>query len=125
MALTAVALALLASSAATAAVWSPSPGTTWQWQIVGKIGPLEDVTAYDVDLTDAIPRRTRVRVPGFGAATWPRGENAGIVERLHGAGKVAVCYLDSGAWESYEPDARLFPRRSSRTTTRDSRTVRW
>ncbi|MCC6793004.1 MAG: endo alpha-1,4 polygalactosaminidase [Thermomicrobiales bacterium] len=120
MALVAVVGAIVGSAAAPAAaapVWTPPPGTTWQWQIVGAIGALEDVAAYDVDLTDAIPRRTRVRVSGFGAATWPRGENAGIVARLHAAGKVAVCYLDSGAWESYEPDAHLFPRRTLGNTT--------
>ncbi|MFN8112829.1 MAG: endo alpha-1,4 polygalactosaminidase [Solirubrobacterales bacterium] len=91
-------------------VWSPAPGTTWQWQIVGRIGALEDVDAYDVDLTDAIPERRRLTVPGFGSVTWPKGVNAGIVDRLHDRGIVAVCYLDSGAWESYEPDADLFPK---------------
>ncbi len=105
------------ATAAASGVWTPSPGTSWQWQIVGEVGALEDVAAYDVDLTDAIPRRMRVHVPGFGSASWPKGKNAGIVERLHDAGKVAVCYLDSGAWESYEPDAQLFPRRSLGRTT--------
>jgi len=97
------------SAQAAAPVWEPSPGTTWQWQIVGRIAGLEDVDMYDVDLTDAVPRRLQLRVRGFGAVTWPRGSNAGIVDRLHDAGIVAVCYLDSGAWEAYEPDARLFP----------------
>ena len=66
---------------------------------------------YDVDLMDAVPRRTEV--PGFGgwrAVSPAAGDNAGIVERLHRRGIVATCYLDSGAWESYEPDADLFPR---------------
>jgi hypothetical protein len=48
-------------------------------------------------------------VAGFGSVTWPKGANAGIVDRLHAAGKIAICYLDTGAWESYEPDAKLFP----------------
>jgi Glycoside-hydrolase family GH114 len=103
-------LAVLTSALpATASVWSPAPGTTWQWQIVGRVGDLRHVDMYDVDLTDAVPQRTTVKVPGRGEATWPRGVNAGIVDRLHAAGVVAVCYLDSGAWESYEPDADLFP----------------
>ncbi|MEZ5074657.1 MAG: endo alpha-1,4 polygalactosaminidase [Solirubrobacterales bacterium] len=96
--------------ASTGPVWEPAPATTWQWQIVGRIGGLEDVDMYDIDLTDAVPRRIGTRVPGFGRVTWAPGSNAGIVERLHAAGIVAVCYLDSGAWESYEPDAALFPR---------------
>ena len=69
---------------------------------------LRDVDMYDVDLTDAVPRRTEVEVRGFGTVSWPRGANAGVVDRLHAAGIVAVCYLDSGAWEAYEPDADLF-----------------
>jgi hypothetical protein len=31
------------------------------------------------------------------------------VGQLHAAGKIVICYLDTGAWESYEPDATLFP----------------
>lgn len=99
-----------ADGAPAAPVWEPPPGTSWQWQIVGPIGQLEDVDMYDVDLTDAVPQRQRMRVPGFGRVTWPRGSNAGIIERLHDRGIVAVCYLDSGAWEAYEPDADLFPK---------------
>ena len=64
---------------------------------------------YDVDLQDAVPSARRVGVRGFGSARWPRGVNAGIIGRLHSRGKVAICYLDSGAWESYRPDAKLFP----------------
>lgn len=109
-ALLALALAaLLAPAAARAAVWTPAPGTTWQWQIVGPVGELRAVDAYDIDLTDAIPRATGVHVRGFGPVRWPRGANAGVIDRIHAAGAVAVCYLDSGAWESYEPDAGLFP----------------
>lgn len=112
--LLAAALALATSAgqpapARAAAVWSPAPGTTWQWQIVGRIGQLRDVEMYDVDVEDAVPSPRTVRVPGFGSARWPAGTNAGIVERLHARGIVAICYLDSGAWESYRPDAHLFP----------------
>jgi hypothetical protein len=86
-----------------------APATRWQWQIVGKVTtPFQNVAMYDVDLTDAVPAATTMNVAGFGAVTWPKGANAGIVDRLHAAGKVAICYLDTGAWESYEPDAKLF-----------------
>jgi len=97
-------------SARAGAVWSPAPGTSWQWQIVGRIGRLRGVDMYDVDLQDAVPSARMVRVRGFGSARWPRGVNAGIVKRLHSRGKIAICYLDTGAWERYRPDARLFPR---------------
>lgn len=99
-----------AGASRTTGVWRPSPSTTWQWQIVDTIAtPYRDVAMYDVDLTDAIPQATTINVAGFGSVTWPRGTNAGIVDRLHAAGKTAICYLDTGAWESYEPDAQLFP----------------
>ena len=35
--------------------------------------------------------------------------NAGVIGRLHAKGAVVVCYMDSGAWESYRPDASKFP----------------
>lgn len=113
---TVVSLFVLASSASAAGqlrglghIWQPSPGTTWQWQIVGHIGRLRPVQMYDVDLQDAVPSARTVKVPGFGSARWGRGVNAGIIPRLHARGIVAICYLDSGAWESYRPDAALFP----------------
>jgi Glycoside-hydrolase family GH114 len=92
------------------AYWSPAPGTTWQWQITGKVTePFLNVAMYDIDLQDAVPARTVVHVPGFRPVTWPRGLNAGVIGRLHAVGKKVICYLDTGAWESYRPDAHLFP----------------
>jgi hypothetical protein len=77
---------------------------------VGHIDRLRDVDMYDVDLTDAVPSARTVHVRGFGSAHFPKGANAGIIRRLHRRGIKAVCYMDSGAWESYEPDAGLFPK---------------
>jgi hypothetical protein len=97
------------STRATTAIWSPAPGTTWQWQIVGRVRPpYRPVAVYDIDLQDAMPSRQRVRVAGLGTATWPRGVNSHAIAGLHEAGKAVICYLDSGAYESYRPDARLF-----------------
>jgi hypothetical protein len=90
-------------------VWQPRPGTTWQWQITGAVDPGLPVQMYDIDLFDAQPVASSYVVPGFGTVNVPRGENAGVIERLHAAGKVVVCYLDTGAWENYRPDAALFP----------------
>jgi hypothetical protein len=91
-------------------VWQPRPGTSWQWQITGRVDVnAKDAAMYDIDLTDAIPSAMNVDVPGFGTVRWDRGENAGIVQRLHSMRRVVICYLDTGAWESYEPDASLFP----------------
>lgn len=114
-ALVALTLSLLASLALAASahaedVWTPRPDTTWQWQIVGEVEePFLPVDMYDIDLQDAVPTATQIDVPGFGSVRWPVGDNAGVIDRLHAAGKVVICYLDSGAWERYRPDASLFP----------------
>ena len=112
-ALAALAVSLFASlalSASAHAVWTPSPDTTWQWQIVGEVRePFLPVDMYDIDLQDAVPAATTITVPGFGTVRYPAGENAGVIDRLHAAGKTVICYLDSGAWERYRPDAALFP----------------
>ncbi len=49
---------------------------------------------FDVDLFDARPGHV----------------NGGVIGRLQAKGIVVVCYLDTGAWESYRPDAARFPR---------------
>ncbi|MBT8227581.1 MAG: endo alpha-1,4 polygalactosaminidase, partial [Dactylosporangium sp.] len=91
-------------------VWRPAPGTSWQWQIVGRVdAPYRAVHMYDIDLTDAVPRAMTLTPAGFPAVRWPAGTNAGVIDRLHAAGKTVICYLDTGAWERYEPDAALFP----------------
>ncbi|MEO6713455.1 MAG: endo alpha-1,4 polygalactosaminidase [Mycobacteriales bacterium] len=99
------------SAVATAQLWRPLPRTTWQWQITGQVGaPAPGITMYDIDLQDAVPTARVVAVPGFGKVSWQRGANAGVIDRMHARGRVVICYLDSGAWEAYRPDARLFPR---------------
>ena len=101
--------ALGSRGAAPSAIWRPKPGTTWQWQITGRITTILPVAMYDVDLFDAVPAATTLR-SSLGRAAVPRGDNAGIVSRLHARRIRVICYLDTGAWESYRPDARLFPR---------------
>jgi hypothetical protein len=95
-------------------IWHPRPGTTWQWQIVGRVAPpFQPVQMYDIDLQDAVPRRavSHFRLAGRAqTVVWDAGLNAGVIDQLHRAGKVVVCYLDSGAAETYRPDWRLFPR---------------
>jgi len=98
----------IAAPTASATVWQPKPGTSWQWQITGIVDPSLPVQMYDIDLFDA-QAASSYSVPGFGVVNVHRGDNAGIIERLHAAGKKVVCYLDTGAWENYRPDATLFP----------------
>ena len=74
-------------------VWHPTPHTTWQWQITGRVDETVPAQMFDIDLFDA-----------------RAGEiNAGVIGRLHAQGAVVICYMDSGAWESYRPDASAFP----------------
>jgi hypothetical protein len=93
--------------AASAQVWSPPPGTTWQWQISGRVDESLDVAMYDVDLFDAAPAGHEVGA-GSGVFT-AQGPNAGIVGRLHARGIAVICYVDTGAFEDYRPDAKRFP----------------
>ncbi len=91
--------------------WRPKPGTTWQWQITGDVrAPFHQVDMYDIDLEDAVPSARTRKIPGYGAVRWPTGQNAGVVDQLHDAGIIVICYLDTGAYESYRPDAHLFPK---------------
>jgi hypothetical protein len=102
----------------TGGVWKPKPGTTWQWQITGSVNTsVSPAAMYDIDMQDAMPSARSVSVPGFGTVNWAKGDNAGVIATLHRLGKVVVCYMDSGAWESYRPDAALFPRSVIGNTT--------
>jgi hypothetical protein len=99
-----------AFTAGSSSVWRPAPGTSWQWQITGVVDTSFNVTMYDIDLFDAVPSTRSYDVPGFGRVEVPRGLNAGVIDQLHAHGRVVICYMDSGAYESYRPDASLFPR---------------
>ena len=70
------------------APWRPAPGTTWQWQLSGAIDTSLDVAMYDVDLVDT---------------------PAAVIESLHRAGRVVVCYFSAGSWEDWRPDRGAFP----------------
>lgn len=91
--LTVVAAALLAALSSSASTGWLQPNTTWQWQIQGAIDQSVPAEMFDIDLFDARP-----------------GEiNSGVINSLHAQGKHVLCYMDSGAWESYRPDASQFP----------------
>lgn len=76
-------------------IWRPTPGTTWHWQLIRHVDPSAlTVEMADLDLFDARPRQV----------------NGGVIDALHARGIVAICYLDTGAWESFRPDAGRFPR---------------
>ncbi|MGW9437140.1 endo alpha-1,4 polygalactosaminidase [Streptomyces sp. NPDC055607] len=69
--------------------WRPGPGLAWQWQLSGRLDPAVDVPVYDID--------------GF-------DHPASAVEDLHARGRKVICYLSTGAWEDFRPDAGRFPK---------------
>ncbi|MFE0582577.1 MULTISPECIES: endo alpha-1,4 polygalactosaminidase [unclassified Streptomyces] len=69
--------------------WQPPPGTDWQWQLTGRLDTSVKAPVYDVD--------------GF---TTTREQ----VAELRKAGRRTICYLSTGAWEDFRPDAEAFPR---------------
>jgi hypothetical protein len=71
-------------------IWKATATTApWQWQLQGRIDLGVPACFYDVDGFET-PRAT--------------------VTALRRSGRVAICYLDVGSWESYRPDAGRFPR---------------
>ncbi|WP_329386437.1 endo alpha-1,4 polygalactosaminidase [Streptomyces sp. NBC_01351] len=68
--------------------WQPRPGTGWQWQLTGKLDTSVKAPVYDVD--------------GF---TTTKEQ----VAALKKAGRKTICYLSTGAWEDFRPDADRFP----------------
>lgn len=70
------------------AVWQPTPGTSWQWQLTGDIDTTFDVAMYDIDLFD-VPQS--------------------VIEELHGDGRIVICYFSAGSYEEWRSDAATFP----------------
>ena len=68
--------------------WQPRPGVAWQWQLSGRLDTSVDVPVYDIDGFDQ-PRAT--------------------VTALHDKGRKVICYVSTGAWEDWRPDAKKFP----------------
>src|SRR5262245_8912 len=74
-----------------AAWWQPGAVGSWQWQLTWPVDTTKPVQAYDIDYD--------------GAGTGTPAQTAAIVSTLHAQGKRAICYLETGSWESYRPDA--------------------
>jgi hypothetical protein len=69
-------------------VWKPQPGTTFQYQLNGRIDTSVDADAFILDLFDTSDE---------------------LVDELHRKGKVVICEFSAGAWERDRPDAEQFP----------------
>ncbi len=68
--------------------WHPALNTSWQWQLTGTVDQSFNVTMYDIDMFD---------------------NTASVVQSLHNAGRIVICYIDAGTWENWRPDANQFP----------------
>ncbi|MHC3474540.1 endo alpha-1,4 polygalactosaminidase [Streptomyces sp. 7R007] len=68
--------------------WRPHAGVAWQWQLSGRLDTSVDVPVYDID--------------GF-------DQSETTVTALHRDGRKVICYLSTGAWEDWRPDAKKFP----------------
>ena len=64
-------------------VWSPSLGTSWQWQLTGAIDRSLDVEMYDVDLFEA--------------------KDADL-DGLRADGRTVICYFSAGSLEDFRDD---------------------
>ncbi|HJT58162.1 MAG TPA: endo alpha-1,4 polygalactosaminidase [Ktedonobacteraceae bacterium] len=70
--------------------WQPALNTSWQWQLSGKkVDQSFNVVMYDIDMFD---------------------NPASVVQSLHAAGRIVICYIDAGTWEKWRPDAKEFPK---------------
>ncbi|MEX3107209.1 MULTISPECIES: endo alpha-1,4 polygalactosaminidase [unclassified Streptomyces] len=69
--------------------WQPRPGVAWQWQLNGRLDTSVDVPVYDID--------------GF-------DQSKATVAALHAKNRKVICYLSTGAYEDWRPDAADFPR---------------
>jgi hypothetical protein len=69
-------------------LWTPEPGTSWQWQLSGRLDLTAPAEVYDVD--------------GFNTT-------AAEVQTLHALGRKAICYISVGTAEAFRPDASRWP----------------
>ena len=78
------------TSAAQDSIWQPTPGTSWHWQLDGKLNMGYDVDVYDIDLFDTPKKK---------------------INQLHDRGVKVICYFSAGSYEDWRPDADDFPQR--------------
>ena len=76
------------SASPTRAIWHPAPRLTWQWQLTEPVDTSVNAQVYDIDGTE---------------------NSAAVVSDLHAAGRKVICYVNTGAYESFRPDAASFP----------------
>jgi hypothetical protein len=70
------------------ALWRPSAGATWNYQLTGSINvAATNVDVWDIDLFDA---------------------SSSTIDSIHAKGKHVICYFSAGSIEDWRPDAGKF-----------------
>ncbi len=72
-----------------------TPGTSWQWQLGGD--------AIDETVLDKVVNPKKMF--DIDLFTTP----SSTIDHLHAKGITVICYMETGAWESYRPDAAQYP----------------
>ena len=67
--------------------WQPSAGSSWQWQLTGKLDLDMEVDVWDIDLE----------------------VGRSVVDFLHSRGAKVICYISVGSYEDWREDAGEFP----------------
>ena len=86
---------LMDTRSASGPVGALTPGTSWQWQIDGSTinetvldGVSNPKKMYDIDMF---------------------ATDSATIGRLHAKGIYVVCYVETGSWENFRPDATSYP----------------
>lgn len=83
----------------------PPASVSWQW-VLG--APFEANDPYQLGINRTTyegrvaPAPLLYDIDGFST-------DAATVSALHDRGAIVVCYIETGGWESYRPDAQLYP----------------
>lgn len=73
---------------ATENIWSPAPGTSWQWQLTGTPDLSVEAEVFDLDLFEA---------------------SDSTLAELTAQDRIIVCYFSAGSQEEWREDAAQFP----------------
>lgn len=93
--------------------WKPAPGAhaDWDWQITEPYDLSAARSMYDLDLFDLATEGSYLETPDGEKLMLEAGPLAGEIAELHARtpAAIVICYVDTGAYEHYRPDAALFP----------------
>ena len=100
-----LAVALLGSAdPATAGIWKPRPGTSWQIQLQGRVSTAVPARVYDIDGADS---------------------PASLVRTLHRKRRKVICYFSAGTYENYREDRDRIPESARGKTLAEWPDERW